>query len=145
MSNIVVSGSEHKYFRMDIESEKSVTLLSSEEAFKKAAKQYLMISTIDWDWREVTGDISGSLALAGVSESFILEIWTDLKKEIEEKLDIQKNDTIFLAYDFLAHTEITKDEEGKTMQNIVEYVTPKYIINPKTNKAIKLENGMEEF
>jgi hypothetical protein len=128
---------------MDIESQDLVELISSDMAFKEAAKQYLMMATIDWSWRVVTDDVSESLALNGISESFILEIWTDLKNEIEKHLDIRQNDTIYLAYVFLSHGNITKDKEGKISRVVTEYVVPKYIINPATNKAIKLDNGME--
>ena len=140
--NVVKPGD--KYFQMDIESDDSIVLMSSDMAFREAAKQYLLIATIEWIWRVVTDDVSDTIAFTGISKNLILEIWTDLKNEIEKHLYIRQNDTIFLAYDFIAHAEISKDEEGKRMQTVTEYVVPKYLINPATNKAIMLDNKLEE-
>jgi hypothetical protein len=118
--------------------------MSSDIAFREAAKSYLLIATIDWDWG-INDDVAGTVALTGMAEGLLLETLVDLKEEIEKHLAIRRNDTIYLAYDFLAHSEISKDAEGRTMQTVTEYVVPRFIINAVTGKAVQINNVGGEF
>ena len=120
----------------------TIILMSSDASFREAAEQYLLIATFKWVWR-IKGNVASTTALAG-KDSFTLGISVDFKEKIEKHLEVLHNDTIFLVYDFLADVEIYQDEEGKRAQKVVEYIVTKYIVNPKTNKAIMLNNEIME-
>ena len=137
--SIVISGT-NKHFWMVLESNEPVILISSDEALKEAANHHLLIATIEWDWYVDEG-IAKILALSGISEEVSLDIEIDLKEEIENNLHIKRNDIIYLAYDFLANTEIYKDDTGYRRQRVTEYVIPRFIINPRTGQAVFLDAG----